>query len=77
MQMRAQQAGRQTGVANFGGLVFRQVVANSHGHPQDRRMPTEVVAPNASQALRWRHRGAGEQGEALRGGQGAGMFSET
>ena len=52
-------------------------MANSRGHPQDSRMPTEFVAPECLPSLRWRPRGAGEQGEALRGGQGAGMFSET
>ena len=76
MQMRARQAGKPA-LRISEALLFRQGVVNSLGHPQDSRMATEVVAPGCLPSMRWRQQGAGEPGEALRGGQGAGMFSET
>ena len=55
--------------------IVESFVAGVYGHHQDSRMPTEFVAPGGLPSLRWRQQGAGEQGEALRGGQGAGVLS--
>ena len=75
MQVCARQAGKPA-LRISDALIFRQVVANSGGHPQDGRMPAEVVAEtdhDTRLSALWQS----DQGQALRGGQGAGMFSET
>ncbi len=47
MQMRARQAGKPA-LRISEDFFFRQVVANSCGHPQDSRRPTEFVAQDVS-----------------------------